>query len=157
MIQLLESYSLSQILIMIIFIIIAVKETWDFVDWVKEKIHKRDTNIKNEQDEKEDGEERVERLETGYTEVLTTLTELTDKVDLLISSDKDAIKSFITNQHHYLCYKQKWVDDYTLDCIEKRYEHYKEEHGNSFIRHLMTEIRALPKKPVEEHDIDKGE
>ena len=81
MIQLLESYSLSQILIMIIFIIIAVKETWDFVDWVKEKIHKRDTNIKNEQDEKEDGEERVERLETGYTEVLTTLTGLTDKVD----------------------------------------------------------------------------
>lgn len=157
MIQLLESYSLSQILIIIIFIIITIKETWDFVDWFKEKIHKRDTDIKSEQDEKEDGEERVERLEAGYTEVLTTLTGLTEKVDLLISSDKDAIKSFITNQHHFLCYKQKWVDDYTLDCIERRYEHYKEEHGNSFIKSLMAEIRALPKKPVEEHDIDKGE
>ena len=44
-----------------------------------------------------------------------------------MNSDKDAIKAFITREHHYFCYQKKWIDDYSLDCIEKRYEHYKEE------------------------------
>ena len=76
-----------------------------------------------------------------------TLRILTDKINLLIDSDKDSIKSFITDRHHHFCYDKKWIDDYSLDCIEKRYKHYTDEGGNSFIHDLMKELRALPKQP----------
>ena len=159
MLELLENFSLVQVLIIGILIFLAIKEVWGFVDWAISKLRKRDTNIKEEQDEKDRMEKRVTKLETGQTEVLTAISNLTnnvdslsENVDLLISSDRDAIKAFITSQHHHLCYEQKWIDDYTLDCIEKRFDHYVEEHGNSFIEQLMGEIRSLPKKPI-----DKGE
>jgi hypothetical protein len=30
--------------------------------------------------------------------------------------------------------------------LEKRYQHYAEEGGNSFIENFMNELRALPKQ-----------
>jgi hypothetical protein len=47
-------------------------------------------------------------------------------LELLTNSDKDAIKSFITKEHHYFCYKLGYIDDYSMDAIERRYSHYKE-------------------------------
>lgn len=67
------------------------------------------------------------------------------KIDMLIESDKDDIKSYITREHHYFCYKIGWIDDFSLDCIEKRYKHYTDEGGNTFIGGFMEELRALPK------------
>ena len=74
------------------------------------------------------------------------LQDLSKKINLLIDSDKDDIKSFITRQHHYFCYKIGWIDDFSLDCVEKRYQHYADEGGNSFIEGFMDELRALPKQ-----------
>ena len=34
-----------------------------------------------------------------------------------------------------------------MECIEKRFAIYEREHGNSFVKGLMNEIRALPKRP----------
>lgn len=61
------------------------------------------------------------------------LQDLSCKIDMLIDSDKDAIKSYITREHHYFCYQIGWIDDFSLDCLERRYQHYHEEGGNSFI------------------------
>jgi hypothetical protein len=38
-----------------------------------------------------------------------------------MKSDKDSIKAFITKEHHYFCYEKGWIDDYNLDCLEKRF------------------------------------
>ena len=69
------------------------------------------------------------------------------QLEMIIESDKDDIKSWITEKHHFYCYERKWIDDYSMDCIEKRYRHYKDEGGNSFIEELMNELRSLPKTP----------
>lgn len=58
--------------------------------------------------------------------------------------------SYITISHHYFVYLQKWIDDYTLDTLEKRFAVYRQENGNSFVKGLMNEIRALPKQPPED-------
>jgi hypothetical protein len=65
---------------------------------------------------------------------------------MLIDSDKDDIKAFITREHHYFCYQKGWVDDYSLDCVERRYAHYEQEGGNSFVEDLMKDLRKLPKQ-----------
>lgn len=66
---------------------------------------------------------------------------------MLIDSDKDDIKSYITREHHYFCYQVGWIDDFSLDCLERRYQHYEDEGGNSFIAGFMNELRTLPKQP----------
>ena len=65
-------------------------------------------------------------------------------INILIASDKDDIKAWITQQHHYFCYELGYIDDYNLQCIEARYVHYKEEDGNTFIDGFMKDIRNLP-------------
>ena len=88
-------------------------------------------------------------LEFFKTEVINTqkaLEKMQKQIDLLIESDKDDIKAYITKEHHYFCYEKGWIDDYSLDCIEKRYGHYVEEKGNSFVKSLMIELRSLPKQ-----------
>lgn len=149
MTQLLENFTITQILLFLIFLAFAFKECVDFIDWIKNKINNRDKNVKQHQDEKESQEERIAKLEESYEEITDTLDYLTNSIDLLIQSDRDDIKAYITREHHNLCYDKGWVDDYTLDCLEKRFRHYIEENGNSFIEQLMNEIRALPKQPVE--------
>ena len=54
------------------------------------------------------------------------LTIILKLIHLLIASDKDAIKAFITREHHYFVYQKGWIDDYSLDCVEQRYQHYED-------------------------------
>lgn len=74
------------------------------------------------------------------------LKKMSDKIDLLIESDKDDIKSYITREHHRFCYDLKEIDDFSLDCLEKRFKHYSDEGGNSFIQEFMQELRKLPRQ-----------
>ena len=69
------------------------------------------------------------------------------RIGLLIDSDKDDIKAFITEKYHYFVEVRGWIDDDSLDCLERRFQHYKDENGNSFVADLMSEIKRLPKHP----------
>ena len=152
--QLLSSYSFSEIVCFIIALLLAIKGLITFLDWAKEKItllykkhYKQDIAKINQKTKEEKQNEIINQIKTEQAEIRNCITELTNKTNLLLESDKDDIKSFITKEHHYFCYKQKWIDDYSLDCCEKRYAHYKAEKGNSFIEGFMEELRALPKTP----------
>lgn len=147
MLNLLTSFSFGQIITFTILLIFAIKEIIELVDWVKGKVSKRDEVVISEKDEKEDMYDHINALDDTLKEFSEQLDALTDKVNLLIKSDRDDIKAFITKEHHYFCYQKGWIDDYSLDCLEKRYSHYVEEKGNSFIKQLMTELRDLPKQP----------
>lgn len=142
--QLLKNYSLAEIIIFTILLLSSVKGIITFFDWLITK--GTQIFVKRYQKPKE--------LENNVQEMSKAISELTKKVNMLIESDKDDIKAFITRQHHYFVYQKGWIDDYSLDCIEKRYNHYQDEGGNSFIGSLMEEIRDLPKKKLEE---EKGE
>ena len=88
----------------------------------------------------------MDDLKANQNETDAALKDLSDKIDMLINSDKDSIKAYITQRHHWFCYDKGWIDDFSLDCLEKRYQHYEDEGGNSFIGSFMDELRALPKK-----------
>ena len=153
MIAFLQHYSLSDIFMFTIFLALAVKSLISFFDWFFDHVKKVFYKEHGKLTEKEKLEQRLQK----GSEVMTTLkanqqitseklNELAKKIDLLINSDKDDIKSYITKEHHYFCYRQGWIDDFSLDCLEKRYQHYLEENGNSFIKGFMEELRALPKQ-----------
>lgn len=152
LIDLLTQFTPWQIILFIILLAVAIKEVSDFVDWFKQKVNKRDESLKTDYEVKQENEERLDRLETNMNILTENVNNMTDKIDLLISSDRDAIKAFITKEHHHFCYDKGWIDDYSLDCLEHRFQHYQEECGNSFIENLMNELRALPKTEPKDED-----
>ena len=103
----------------------------------KEKINKRI----------EDGENFMAQLREHQKHNDEALQGLSKKIDMLVESDRDDIKAYITKEHHKFCYDKGWIDDFSLDCLEKRFKHYADEGGNSFICGFMQELRVLPKRP----------
>lgn len=151
LIELFSSFSFPQIILFIILLAIVIKELVEFIDWVKSRNDKEYEERKTENELARSNEERLDKLEDNMIKMSENINNINDKVDLLINSDRDDIKAFITREHHYFCYKMKWIDDYSLDCLEHRFQHYQEEEGNSFIEGLMKELRALPKTDPEQH------
>ena len=165
MIELLETYSLSQIIVFFILFCLAIKEAVTFYDGAKIRIQQGyNKNIKEKEDkdkiqnkisditeffeEKEKRfNEKKEEMNTSFIKINERIDFLTEQINMLIESDKDDIKSYITEKHHSFCYERQWIDDYSLDCLEKRFKHYEDEGGNSFVESLMEEIRSLPKHP----------
>ena len=139
--DLFDVYSIQSILIIIAAVFIAIQKGVEFFKWFfnesKTKVHFFDKY--------DSFEEELKRQKKHDQEVDAILTKLINKIDQLTNSDKDAIKSYITEKHHFFVYKQGWIDDYSLDCLERRFEHYKEEGGNSFIEQEMNDLRALPR------------
>lgn len=143
MVSLLSSYPLPTILIVFFLTLLAIKEVIQLFSYYKNNFKKR-----------AEKEEKIENVD-AILEKLDKIEKKTDQrfdaqqqvLDLLVASDKDAIKAFITRQYHYFVQNKGWIDDYSLDCIERRYQHYKAQHGNSFIKKLMQELQALPTSP----------
>lgn len=150
MTELLSNYSLAQIVLFIVALAVAFKKVADFLDWVRDKIKQRDKNTVSAQEEQRARDERLDKFEEDIIEIKESINSIGSRVDILMHSDKDAIKAWITKEHHYFCYQKGWIDDYSLDCLERRYGHYVEENGNSFISSLMDEVRELPKQPPDQ-------
>lgn len=153
MLDLLQHYSISEIFLFIVLLALAFKGVVTFFEWLQEHI-KKAFNIKfGKISEKErinkkieDGEIFMNELREHQKQNDKTLQRLSKKLDILVESDKDAIKAYITKEHHKHCYEKHWIDDFSLDCLEKRYKHYADEGGNSFITGFMQELRDLPKR-----------
>ena len=142
LIQLLKQFDITTFLTFIIVLALAAKGVIIFFDWVKERLMK----MFNKQTKKQRQIEQLQQQENTIKELKNNMESIQSKMNLLIESDKDDIKAWITEKHHFYCYQQKYIDDYTLDCLEKRFSHYEVEGGNSFVHNLMEELRALPKK-----------
>lgn len=148
LLELLEHYNFAEIVIFLIFILAAIRGLVTYVDWAKEKISTTvNKNAKNKSEHSQLHTD-IEEIKDAQKDMLKTINKLSRSIDLLTASDKDDIKAYITREHHYFCYQLGYIDDYNLDCIEKRYAHYKDEGGNSFIGTLMEELRALPKEDI---------
>lgn len=139
--ELLENYSLEEIIIFLSMLGFAIKGVVDFFEWAKSKILKP---VEQQHSEEELRQKFLETLESHNKQI----EEMSKSINILLASDKDDIKAWITEQHDYYCYKLGYIDEYHYQNIESRYTHYKEEKGNTFIDTFMAEIRALPKVAV---------
>lgn len=138
--ELFSKYSVDEVVMFIIMLALAIKGLISFIDWAHDRLKQYFNK-----------ETKVNSVEEQLKQIIESQQALSDKVDgisaqveILFNSDRDDIKAWITEKHHYFCYKLGYIDDFNLNCIEKRYEHYKEENGNSFVADLMADIRRLP-------------
>ena len=164
MIDLLNTFSIEQILISIALIAMAIKGIVDYIKWVKTKNKEKfdEGYEKKQKDEilskyEETNADLQKRMANCYSSIEGKIDELSlnintrmngmeEQLKILTDSDMHDIKSWIVEKHHH--YKNLgWIDDFAMDTIEKRYLDYKKEGGNSYVDTLMEELRQLPKDP----------
>lgn len=143
----LSKYSFVEILVFAIIFILAIKEGISLYDWFNARLKRISKKTYDEKRGKEKLEEEIKTVDDEYIRADSRLEKLEELVTMLTESDKEDIKSFITIQHHKFVYEQQWIDDYSMDCLEKRFAIYKREHGNTFVLGLMNELRTLPRHP----------
>ena len=148
MAELITNYSWSEIILFVIAFAAAIKGVVTFWDWGKDRLRK----VYDKEDKIEEikslivkNTRQMNEFSNIQAQTINEIQHLKENITNLTASDKDDIKAWITEKHHHFCYDIKYIDDYSLDCIEKRYAHYVDEGGNSFISTLMEEIRNLPK------------
>ena len=148
MIELFQKFTFPDIVTFIVLFALAIKGIISFFEWSQQKIGKV-LHIKNDKEQMKQkllkNTELIEKITNKQNNTDEYLQEMSQKIDLLIQSDKDAIKSYITGEHHKFCYDLKEIDDFSLDCLQKRYRHYADEGGNSFIEGFMQDLRKLPR------------
>ena len=167
--ELFTKYTLTQIILFIFVFATSLKGFFTLWDYFYDKIKK---HFKEETEEEQDKIDitkqladisaQIENINAQHMldrqELIKKIDETNATISVLLASDKDDIKSWITEKHHYFCYECKCIDYQSLDCIEKRYRHYVDEGGNSYVADLMNEIRALPKvSMLKEIEMEKKE
>lgn len=148
MAELITNYSWSEIVLFVIAFAAAIKGVVTFWDWGKDRLRKvydKEDKIEEIKSLMVENKKQMNEFSNIQAQTINEIQHLKENITNLTASDKDDIKAWITEKHHHFCYDIKYIDDYSLDCIEKRYAHYVDEGGNSFISKLMEEIRNLPK------------
>ena len=148
MAELITNYSWSEIILFVIAFAAAIKGVVTFWDWGKDRLRKvydKEDKIEEIKSLIVENKKQMNEFSNIQAQTINEIQHLKENITNLTASDKDDIKAWITEKHHHFCYDIKYIDDYSLDCIEKRYAHYVDEGGNSFIGKLMEEIRNLPK------------
>ena len=142
MLELLQNYTIAEIVSFIVILALAIKALISFLDWAKKRLFK----FFRKEEKGKSLDSTLSKIIESQEQLSKEIKKINDTIEILVHSDKDDIKSFITKEYHHFM-AQEWIDDYSLDCIERRYKHYIDEGGNSFIGQLMIEIRKLPHQP----------
>ena len=141
MLELFTTFSIVEIISFLVIAAGALKGFVSFWDWATARLKQ----VFKKENQRECESEQIKKLTEQQKTTDEKIEKIINAIDLLTQSDKDDIKAWITEKHHYFCYEKQQIDDYSLDCIEKRYNHYKDEGGNSFIDDLMSDLRSLKK------------
>ena len=108
MLELLNNYSVSEILTFLVIFALAFKSVVSFWDWGIDRINKALNKETIKQKEKDLIQERLDKGNNNFKILFDSqnkqnekIEKLMDMMNILIASDKDDIKSFITREHHY--------------------------------------------------------
>ena len=75
------------------------------------------------------------------------MNRISDVQEFLLDADKEDKKAFITREYNYFYISLKKIDLYSRETIEKIYELYLQENGDTFVAGMMTAIRSLEVVP----------
>ena len=100
--------------------------------------------LKELKDEIADANKKLEEQDARFNAIESRLTDLT-------TSDMHDIKGWIVDQYHKFYGEQGWIDAFSADTLDHRYEDYKKEGGNSYIDTLMERLHMLPMDPPTEN------
>ena len=152
--ELLARFELTDIIIMLTMLIVGAEKLIKAIDWLRARFRKsydEENTLKEEVEDLNKFYEEKKVVDEGFAKVNERIDKICDLVDMLVESDKESIKAYITERHHFFVQERKWIDYHSMDCLERRFSIYEREHGNSFVEDLMNDLRQLPKMPIDQN------
>ena len=152
--ELLARFELTDIIIMLTLLIVGAEKLIKAIDWLRARFRKsydEENTLKEEVEDLNKFYEEKKVVDEGFAKVNARIDKICDLVDMLVESDKESIKAYITERHHFFVQERKWIDYHSMDCLERRFSIYEREHGNSFVEDLMNDLRQLPKMPIDQN------
>lgn len=142
---LLSTFGVGQIILFAFMLAIAAKEVIELFSFFRDKFQHRYKQKKTQDEEKED----FKQIQHGLSQLTATVNKISGKIDLLQASDKDAIKSWVVTLYRKYKSDPTELDSMEMDLLERRFGHYTQEGGNSYVSELMEELRNIYKKKEE--------
>ena len=140
--ELLKNFDITTILLVLFMTAVAIKEVFELYHYFYDKIYGKYEKQDNEKD-------TIDNLSTTLASVLQQVKDIDKKINLLQESDKDAIKSWIVGLYHKYKENPKELGAMQMDLLERRYGHYKDQGGNSYIDQLVEGLRTIYKEKGE--------
>lgn len=136
MVQFFQHYTLEATIIFLFMLGTALKQGYELVQYFRNKTFNHVDKIREQ-------EETLEQVIKNMQQQQKQLQSITDKIDALLVSDKDSIKSWIVMLYKQYKKDPSGLDSMQMDLLERRFSHYKQEGGNSYIDNLMQELREI--------------
>lgn len=136
MVQFFQHYTLEATIIFLFMFGTALKQGYELVQYFRNKTFNHVDKIREQ-------EETLEQVINNMQQQQKQLQSITDKIDELLVSDKDSIKSWIVMLYKQYKTDPSGLDSMQMDLLERRFSHYKKEGGNSYIDNLMQELREI--------------
>lgn len=140
--ELLETFDITTIILVLFMTAFAIREVLELYHYFYDKIYGRYKKQDNEKD-------TIDNLSATLASVLQQVKDIDKKISLLQESNKDSIKSWIVALYHKYKENPKEFGAMQMDLLERRYGHYKDQGGNSYIDQLMEDLRTIYKEKGE--------
>lgn len=140
--ELLTKFDITTIILVLFMTAFAIREVFELYHYFNDKIYGRYEKQDNTKD-------TIDNLSATLASVLQQVKDIDKKINLLQESDKDAIKSWIVGLYHKYKENPKEFGAMQMDLLERRYGHYKDQGGNSYIDQLMEDLRTIYKEKGE--------
>lgn len=150
--SLFSHYSLQEIVILLITLLFIAEALWKLAEFfynkyqiqMGKKIDKREfeKSVINSFDKLT---EKVDELNEQNKQTHLQQEQVEKKLALVQERMQENARSLLIDAHHKFCYQYHKIDDLNLQSIERHYLYYKTAGGDTFIDHLVEEIRSLPR------------
>lgn len=147
---LLQQFDVTTIVTILLLSFFVFIEIMRGIDYLKNKRKNKTTEEQVQENKLIILESKEAENEDAIQKVQYDVTNIKQSVDLLVESDKDDIRAWITDKYHHFM-ELGYIDDFTLDCMERRFKSYKQEGGNTYVDGMMEAIRQLPRKNQHEN------
>ena len=142
--NLLNTFDLKTIILVLFLVAVGARELIQLYRYFRMRIYGRFETQDNEK-------ETMDNMEKSMQSVLMELKDIDKKLTLLQVSNRDSIKSWILMSYQKYKENNAQLDSMQMDLLERRYQHYKEQGGNSYIDEIMEELRSIYRKKGESH------
>ena len=88
-----------------------------------------------------------DKWHTWKSEADTKLSGIVTQQEFLVDADLEDRKAYIVNAYNYYVNRLGLIDMRSKETIEKSYEIYLKEGGDTFVAGLMTKLRTIPVIP----------
>lgn len=158
--NLLTHYPLQELIIVFGLFVGLIVSIWKIFDFFRSKYEESLQKREKEIDWKEnishtlsDLDSKIDSLNKQNQRIYEKQEQVDTTLALVQERMQENSRSFLIDAHHKFCYQYKKIDDLNLQSIERRYLYYKTAGGDTFIDHLMEEIRSLPRVTVFKEEI----